>query len=248
MVFFVCEGCNETLKKNQVDKHAYSCRSCHAVTCVDCSVTFYGNDYAAHITCISEAEKYEGSLYKPKAAKLKPQDIWNALIEEVVGLTNEAPSSIRPYLNRLSSLTNVPRNKKKFLNFAKNSLNLRSDAVLEDLWNFLDSVRQKREASQNDDNEKQKTNASEEKKDKPQTDSTEKREDTTESKEEKKSKKKKREREEEVETTEATEVESNSKKQKLEEPQEEKKEKKEKKDKKEKKEKKHKKEKEAVST
>lgn len=64
MVFFVCEGCNETMKKNQVDKHAARCKSCHAVTCVDCSVSFYGNDYVAHTTCVSEAEKYEKTLYK----------------------------------------------------------------------------------------------------------------------------------------------------------------------------------------
>jgi hypothetical protein len=42
MVFFVCDGCNESLKKNQVDKHAMKCRDCWAVTCVDCSVTFPG--------------------------------------------------------------------------------------------------------------------------------------------------------------------------------------------------------------
>ena len=41
MVFFVCEGCNESMKKNQVDKHASRCRSCHAVTCVD-SVSLNG--------------------------------------------------------------------------------------------------------------------------------------------------------------------------------------------------------------
>lgn len=66
MVFFVCEGCNETLKKAQVNAHASKCRSCHAVTCIDCSVTFYGNDFDTHITCVSEAEKYEKSLYKGK--------------------------------------------------------------------------------------------------------------------------------------------------------------------------------------
>jgi LYAR-type C2HC zinc finger len=35
-----------------------------------------GDDYAAHTTCISEAEKYEKSVYKPKkgkAVKKNPQ-------------------------------------------------------------------------------------------------------------------------------------------------------------------------------
>eukprot|EP01039_Chlorochromonas_danica_P001584 gene1582-1730_t len=146
MVYFVCEGCNETLKKNQVDKHAYSCKSCHAVTCVDCQVSFYGDDYAAHVTCISEAEKYEKSLFKPKAAgKPKAQDIWNELIEGVVAMKSKAPPQVHPYLERISNLTNVPRNQKKFLNFARNSLNIRSDSLLEMIWKFLDGCRVERE-------------------------------------------------------------------------------------------------------
>jgi cell growth-regulating nucleolar protein len=147
MVFFVCETCNETLKKNQVDKHCYSCRGCNAVTCVDCSVTFYGNDYAAHTTCISEAEKYEKSLFKPKSqTKPKAQDLWTELIEEIVSMSSSAPSPVKPYLQRLSQLGNVPRNKKKFLNFAKNSLNLYKDNVLEEIWNFLDVCRLEKES------------------------------------------------------------------------------------------------------
>ena len=42
MVFFTCDGCNETLKKNQVDAHAGRCRRCDSVTCVDCSIAFFG--------------------------------------------------------------------------------------------------------------------------------------------------------------------------------------------------------------
>ena len=42
MVFFVCDGCNETLKKAKVDLHAAKCRDCYAVSCVDCSQSFPG--------------------------------------------------------------------------------------------------------------------------------------------------------------------------------------------------------------
>jgi cell growth-regulating nucleolar protein len=42
MVFFVCDGCNETLKKAKVDAHAAKCRDCYAVSCVDCSQSFPG--------------------------------------------------------------------------------------------------------------------------------------------------------------------------------------------------------------
>lgn len=46
MVYFVCEGCQETLKKNQVDNHAGRCRNCWAVSCVDCSKVFEGDSYS----------------------------------------------------------------------------------------------------------------------------------------------------------------------------------------------------------
>lgn len=144
MVFFVCETCNETMKKNQVEKHVYKCRQCKAVTCVDCSQTFYGDDYIEHITCVSEAEKYEKTLYKPKAnTKLNPQDAWVELINNATSSIQitKAPNNIRQYLNRIGELTNVPRNKKKFMNFAKNSLKLYNDNLLELIWNYLDSFR-----------------------------------------------------------------------------------------------------------
>lgn len=43
MVFFSCEGCNETLKKAQVENHIRRC-GC-PVSCVDCSQVFPGVSY-----------------------------------------------------------------------------------------------------------------------------------------------------------------------------------------------------------
>ena len=147
MVFFVCEGCNESLKKNQVDKHAAKCRSCHAVTCVDCSVTFYGNDYAAHMVCVSEAEKYEKSLFKPKVStKVNPQDTWIALIEEAATRSTEAPSHIRQYILRLNDLGNVPRNRGKFVNFVKNSIKIFNTSTIEEIWNFLEKLKAEKDS------------------------------------------------------------------------------------------------------
>ena len=144
MVFFVCEHCNETVKKNQVDKHVLKCRNCYAVTCVDCSQTFYGNDYINHTVCVSEAEKYEKTLYKPKTnIKKNPQEIWNNLIDTATNNDNikNAPNQIKQYLSRIKELTNVPRNKKKFINFSKNSLKLYNDKLLENIWSYLDGFR-----------------------------------------------------------------------------------------------------------
>jgi cell growth-regulating nucleolar protein len=145
MVFFVCEGCNESMKKNQVDKHAARCRSCHAVTCVDCSVTFYGNDYASHLTCVSEAEKYEKTLYKAKVVtKLNPQETWTALIEEAATRSEEAPKHIRDNVLRMNDLGNVPRNKNKFINFVKNSMKIYNTNIIEEIWNFLEKLKEQK--------------------------------------------------------------------------------------------------------
>ena len=118
MVFFVCESCNETLKRAHVDKHWYKCHFT-AVTCVDCNVTFSGEDYLAHTTCISEAEKYEGALYRgPKGAvagpagagrgagKRGPHEVW---MDTVRAAAEKASGSLRAQLQHVASLDNVPR-------------------------------------------------------------------------------------------------------------------------------------------
>lgn len=145
MVYFVCEGCNETLKKNQVDKHASRCRSCHAVTCVDCSVTFYGQDFEGHTVCISEAEKYEGALYKAKkVTKMNPQELWMSVVEEAANDASSAALSIQPFLSRLCDFGNVPRNQKKFTNFVKNSLKVYNDKVIDQIWEHLGKAQKER--------------------------------------------------------------------------------------------------------
>jgi len=145
MVFFVCEGCNESLKKNQVDKHASFCSACWAVTCVDCNVTFEGDDYRQHTSCISEAQKYEGALYRgPKKGgetgskkKKGPQEIWMEVVEQAAAESQQAPANIRSMISNLSGFGNVPRNQNKFCNFVKNSLRVRSEPMIKQIWEFL---------------------------------------------------------------------------------------------------------------
>ena len=51
------------MKKPKLEKHYQQCHS--SVSCIDCSTTFSGPaQFKSHTTCISEAEKYQGSLYK----------------------------------------------------------------------------------------------------------------------------------------------------------------------------------------
>ena len=70
MVSFVCDGCNETLKKAKVASHFCGC---YSVSCIDCGNQFFNDEYAAHTSCISEAEKHQKSLYKPKRKRAGSQ-------------------------------------------------------------------------------------------------------------------------------------------------------------------------------
>ena len=56
-----------SFRLTQVDKHKLKCRGCWVLTCVDCSKDFNGDEFRAHTSCISEAEKYQGKLYVAKA-------------------------------------------------------------------------------------------------------------------------------------------------------------------------------------
>ena len=65
MVFFTCNACGSSLKKNQVEKHYQSeCPRCEVLSCMDCGRDFHGDEYAGHTKCISEAEKYQGGLFR----------------------------------------------------------------------------------------------------------------------------------------------------------------------------------------
>ena len=120
------------------------------MTCVDCNKTFPEDTYRDHTSCISEAERYEGHLFKAPKAKTKknPQEIWNEVVEAAASDASSAPASIRSYVGNLVNYGNVPRNEKKFGNFVRNSLNLRSDAAIGELWKFLSDKQQEAQAAQ----------------------------------------------------------------------------------------------------
>lgn len=57
MPSFVCDYCQETLKKAKLDQHAQRCRQA-AFSCIDCYKTFKGVEYRAHTSCITEVQKH----------------------------------------------------------------------------------------------------------------------------------------------------------------------------------------------
>ncbi|KAJ5358830.1 uncharacterized protein N7496_011243 [Penicillium cataractarum] len=68
MVSFQCEACGDIFTKKKLDPHRNQCRGA-SFTCIDCMVHFQGTQYRAHTSCMSEAQKYQGALYKEKPTK-----------------------------------------------------------------------------------------------------------------------------------------------------------------------------------
>lgn len=97
--------------------------------------TAQGDAYKAHTSCISEAEKYQGALYKGgKAAKKNPQERWT----DAMNLAAEkAEGSLGKVFQTLIEFPNVPRKKTRFLNFARNSLRMHSEDVLNQLFDAI---------------------------------------------------------------------------------------------------------------
>ncbi len=51
--------------KKKADQHTQRCYGAY-FTCIDCSTTFNGADYRKHTQCITEDQKYQKALYRPK--------------------------------------------------------------------------------------------------------------------------------------------------------------------------------------
>ena len=156
MVSFICDACQETVKKNKVDAHSWRCRNCWWLSCVDCGVRFEGEAYKEHTSCISEAEKYQGALYRgPKGAtgggpagngkgkKVDPQVRWTACMHEAkrqadsgeLKCSTGAIGAIAKFIERGD--TNVPRKRKKFGNFMQNTVHVRDAATIDETYALL---------------------------------------------------------------------------------------------------------------
>ncbi|XP_064119602.1 cell growth-regulating nucleolar protein-like [Macrobrachium nipponense] len=154
MVFFVCGGCGETLKKNQVEKHTFKCRSCQSLTCMDCSKEFWGNDYTTHTSCVSENEKYGGINYVAKEnIGQKKQEEWVTLLKDKIASTKAINPRLENLFHRLLQYDNIPRKKAKFLNFLRSS-KLGNEALAEEAWKYFEDVQQILSKRQNDQNSK----------------------------------------------------------------------------------------------
>ncbi|XP_029804595.1 cell growth-regulating nucleolar protein isoform X2 [Suricata suricatta] len=147
MVFFTCGACGESVKKVQVVKHVNVCRNCECLSCIDCGKEFWGDDYKAHVKCISEEQKYGGKGYEGKTHKGDAkQQAWTQKINELIKRPNVNPK-VRELLKQISGFDNVPRKKAKFQNWMENSLKVHNESLLEQVWNIFSEASSNEPAS-----------------------------------------------------------------------------------------------------
>ncbi|RXN22223.1 cell growth-regulating nucleolar [Labeo rohita] len=140
MVVFTCDSCGESVKKAQVETHVLKCRSCQVLSCIDCGKDFWGDDYKNHIKCISEDQKYGGKHFQPKENKgdVKQQQ-WIQRIQQAMERPDIEPG-VWKVLQMVSTHSNVPRKRAKFENWMKNCLKIRTQPLMEKVWEICSSA------------------------------------------------------------------------------------------------------------
>ncbi|XP_013165325.1 PREDICTED: cell growth-regulating nucleolar protein [Papilio xuthus] len=123
MVVFTCGHCGESVQKPKVEKHYLTkCRNrTPNLSCMDCFKDFLGNDYEAHIKCITEEERYSGKGFTAKEKKgEKKQNAWVEMLQSVLDETETKSPNVLRIIETISKHNNTPRKKPKFINFVKN--------------------------------------------------------------------------------------------------------------------------------
>ncbi|XP_021697945.1 cell growth-regulating nucleolar protein [Aedes aegypti] len=141
MVFFTCNHCGESLKKQAVEKHGWKCKRELNVSCMDCQKDFHGKEYDAHTSCITEAEKYSGKDYVPKANAnkgAKKQEAWLDTIRSITDSKRNLSKGISEVFNVIRKNDNIPRKQKGFLNFFANSAKHIRRNDVEAAWALLE--------------------------------------------------------------------------------------------------------------
>ncbi|MBN3286258.1 LYAR protein, partial [Polyodon spathula] len=151
MVFFTCNACGESLKKNQVEKHLNSCRNCRCLSCIDC-----GKDF-----CLQPRVRYfcrfcpglmamplsitdvDSSQYLAWSLRWRAVSILFCLllqkIHEAMNKPGIAPK-VCGILKEVSLYDNVPRKKAKFQNWMKNSLKVFNTALHDQVWEIFSAA------------------------------------------------------------------------------------------------------------
>uniref|UniRef100_A0A0N4ZX17 Zf-LYAR domain-containing protein n=1 Tax=Parastrongyloides trichosuri TaxID=131310 RepID=A0A0N4ZX17_PARTI len=136
MVFFACDNCGESLKKNAVEKHFYRCKNA-TYSCMDCQVSFDKISYATHLKCVSEQQRYGGSNFVSKENKGEiKQNAWCEQVSKAI--ENVKEEDLKCILRQVSKFDNIPRKQAKFLNFLSNSLRIKDRNLCERAWKAIE--------------------------------------------------------------------------------------------------------------
>jgi cell growth-regulating nucleolar protein len=146
MVVFTCNHCGESLQKPRVEKHYnMQCRRSKSLTCVDCFKDFKDEEYVVHTKCITEEERYSakgsipGGIVKKGDVK---QESWIDMIKSIVQNELNLKPSLKNLMNTISTYSNVPRKKAKFINFLQNSLGGRANFNdIEAAWSLIEKYK-----------------------------------------------------------------------------------------------------------
>ncbi|XP_053665431.1 cell growth-regulating nucleolar protein [Anopheles marshallii] len=138
MVFFICNHCGESLKKQVVSNHGIRCNREINVSCMDCQKDFKGQAYDAHNVCISEAQKYSPKGYIQKVTKgVKKQGDWISKIRSIPEQHKGLSRGVMNVFEIIKRNDNTPRKMKPFMNFFCNSNRGISRNDVETAWNLI---------------------------------------------------------------------------------------------------------------
>ncbi|VDM48405.1 unnamed protein product [Toxocara canis] len=144
MVFFNCDRCGDALKKNQIEKHKFKCRS-STYSCIDCNAVFTSVTYKDHLKCISEDQKYGGKNFVQKENKGEiKQNQWVEQVERAIKNVHEP--AVKNVLEQIRGFANIPRKEAKFINFLLNSIRIRDRSLCSKAWKCIaDEAKRMRE-------------------------------------------------------------------------------------------------------
>lgn len=117
---------------------------------MDCGKDFWGEDYAGHLKCITEDEKYGGSNYVSKENKgEKKQEEWVAKIKEKVATSQNMEPQLRELLQKIILHSNIPRKEAKFRNFMRSSCRVSNPKLMDKVWEIFKDANTKTNTTTN---------------------------------------------------------------------------------------------------
>uniref|UniRef100_A0A146KSY7 Cell growth-regulating nucleolar protein n=1 Tax=Lygus hesperus TaxID=30085 RepID=A0A146KSY7_LYGHE len=144
MVMFSCNRCSKGLKKKDVLTHSYQCGGPNNinVTCIDCLKDFRGNEYDSHTSCVTEEVRYggKGAVVKETGKK---QNQWLGIVRQVLKVNDSLDIPVKKFLQSIQHMENIPRNQKKFHNWANSAMHIKDRTFLDKVFQILQAEFQK---------------------------------------------------------------------------------------------------------